>query len=233
MTILSTGRHRVTCGGARCGKCLSHILGPWRIFSHHFYTHILPHVLGLHSNSPDAQLRLKAETRLFAGQMGIPLAIRKQPWYQVSPLLCLVNVHTKNSSQVSIALHALFTLLRFFIPIPSEKHLSWWCACCLLRFCMLCAKCYNNMVPSKHASVSMREKWAPLRSFCDLPKPTWHSHAEKAQYSKGANDIRCLWETYVEGALECHFAHTKAQYYCGNCEWCQAVCFLYLCFCTT
>lgn len=97
------------------GKCLSHISGPWRIFLHHFYTHVLPHALGLHSNSPDAQLRLKAETRLFAGQMGIPLAIRKQPWYQVSPLLCLVNVHTKTQSQVSIALHALF------IPISSEK----------------------------------------------------------------------------------------------------------------
>lgn len=54
------------------------------------------------------------------------------------------------------------------------------------------------MVLGKRDSVSMREKWAPLRSFCDPPKPTWPSHAEKAQYSKGANDIRCLQETYVE-----------------------------------
>lgn len=51
------------------------------------------------------------------------------------------------------------------------------------------------MVPAVCASVSMREKWAHLRSPRDPPKPTWPPHAEKAQYSKGANDICCLQGT--------------------------------------
>lgn len=54
------------------------------------------------------------------------------------------------------------------------------------------------MVPGKRTSVSMREKWAPLGSLCGPPKATWPPYVGKAQYSKGANNICCLPETYLE-----------------------------------